>query len=157
MNTRTVKQRGFTLIELLVVIAIIGILSSMVLAALSVARNKGHDTKVKSQLTSLRSAAELYYTNNGDYASLVVGTESAGSTIGTGCNSNIFISTEVAPFTLAANYPTFAAGTGKCTSNGSAYAVTARLNAAGTFWCVDSVGKSKQTSALQANSTYVCP
>jgi len=55
------KNKGFTLIELLVVIAIIGILSSVVLASLSNARDKGKDAAVKSQLASMKAQAELYY------------------------------------------------------------------------------------------------
>ncbi len=57
-------NRGFTLIELLVVIAIIGILSGIVITALSGARDKAYDAKVKGDLAGFRTAAELYYNNN---------------------------------------------------------------------------------------------
>ena len=54
-------RRGFTLIELLVVIAIIGILSSVVLASLNSAREKGRDARRISDLKQLQLALELYY------------------------------------------------------------------------------------------------
>ncbi len=58
------KNKGFTLIELLVVIAIIGILSSVVLASLNSARQKGQDTAIKSNLNNMRAQAEMYFDNN---------------------------------------------------------------------------------------------
>lgn len=61
------KQHGFTLIELLVVIAVIGILASVVLASLNSARAKAHDAKRKADLVQIRSALELYYSDNGAY------------------------------------------------------------------------------------------
>ncbi|MBU0750046.1 prepilin-type N-terminal cleavage/methylation domain-containing protein, partial [Patescibacteria group bacterium] len=63
------KTRGFTLIELLVVIAIIGILSSVVLVSLSTARAKANDSRRLSDMKELRSALELYYTDNNAYPS----------------------------------------------------------------------------------------
>ena len=47
------KNKGFTLIDLLVVIAIIGILSSIVLASLSTAREKAQVAAFKSEMSSL--------------------------------------------------------------------------------------------------------
>ncbi len=62
MNMRMQKgTRGFTLIELLVVIAIIGILSSVVLASLNSARQKGRDARRISDLKQLQLALELCY------------------------------------------------------------------------------------------------
>ena len=58
---------GFTLIELLVVIAIIGLLSAIVLASLNTARQKGNDAKRESDLGSISTALELYYSDNGHY------------------------------------------------------------------------------------------
>lgn len=55
------KNRGFTLIELLVVIAIIGILASIVLVSLSGARNRAKDTRIISEMSQIRSLAELFY------------------------------------------------------------------------------------------------
>lgn len=62
-------SRGFTLIELLVTIAIVGILSSAITASLSSARYKANDSKRRSDLKSLQSALELYYTTNHIYPS----------------------------------------------------------------------------------------
>ncbi|TSC87262.1 MAG: putative General secretion pathway protein GspG [Parcubacteria group bacterium Gr01-1014_8] len=60
-------SRGFTLIELLVVIAIIGILSSVVLAALNQARIKARNARRASDLKQLQTALELYNSDNSHY------------------------------------------------------------------------------------------
>ena len=65
-TTRHTSLSGFTLIELLVVIAIIGILSSVVLASLNTARQKGADAAVKSNLSNAPAQAELFYDDNGN-------------------------------------------------------------------------------------------
>jgi prepilin-type N-terminal cleavage/methylation domain-containing protein len=66
MINRT-DHRGFTLIELLVVIAIIGILSSVVLASLNSARQKGRDARRLADIKQLQLALELSYDANGAY------------------------------------------------------------------------------------------
>ncbi len=63
----TTPPRGFTLIELLVVIAIIGVLSSIVLAALSTARTKGQDAARTEDVKSFKTAMELYYNDYNSY------------------------------------------------------------------------------------------
>jgi prepilin-type N-terminal cleavage/methylation domain-containing protein len=63
--TDTAHNRGFTLIELLVVIAIIGLLSSVVLASLSSARQKSRDAKRLTNVRQLQTALELYANEHG--------------------------------------------------------------------------------------------
>jgi len=58
---------GFTLIELLVVIAIIGLLASIILAALKGARNKGTASAVTQQMEQLRNASALFSAGGGQF------------------------------------------------------------------------------------------
>lgn len=76
MNTG--RQRGFTLIELLVVIAIIGILSSVVLASLNTARQKGRDARRISDIKQLQLALELNYDSAQSYPAALSTLSSSG-------------------------------------------------------------------------------
>ncbi|MBI2673944.1 MAG: prepilin-type N-terminal cleavage/methylation domain-containing protein [Candidatus Zambryskibacteria bacterium] len=142
------EDKGFTLIELLVVIAIIGILSSIVLASLNTARDKGSDAKIKSQLAGLRASAEVYNDSNGNY----------GPAVSDECSSVFFVDTAsgMDKYTTQANYPTGA--TLSCHTDGAAYAVSALLlsTSAGEAWCVDSTGASKQTPANLVDGEVSC-
>jgi len=60
--------RGFTLIELLVVVAIIGILSTVVIASLNGAREKGKIATIKSTLKQLYNQAALNQLEKGSFA-----------------------------------------------------------------------------------------
>ncbi len=62
-------KRGFTLIELLVVIAIIGVLSAVVLASLTTARQKARDSKRIAEVGQIQKALDLYYDINQTYPS----------------------------------------------------------------------------------------
>ncbi len=68
MNTS--RTRGFTLIELLVVIAIIGILSSVVLASLSSARQKARDAQ---RLSDMREMSKVIALTHGTAATTFTG------------------------------------------------------------------------------------
>lgn len=62
------KNLGFTLIELLVVVSIISLLSSIILAGIQDARRKGEMTRFEQEILQLRTAVELYRSeNNGAY------------------------------------------------------------------------------------------
>ncbi|MBX4200242.1 type II secretion system GspH family protein [Candidatus Parcubacteria bacterium] len=60
-------QRGFTLIELLVVIAIIGLLSSIIFAALTRARITAEDSRRRQNKDSVVTALNLYYNDYGHF------------------------------------------------------------------------------------------
>lgn len=144
MNTKT---KGFTLIELLVVIAIIGILSSVVLASLNSARNKGADASIKANLNGIRAQAELFYDTGSTYG----GTAFAEAVCADNATGNILADSNVKNAIAAAN----SASSGTLTSNAytktrcavsaSSWAVAVTLKADTTkAWCIDSSGNSRQ-------------
>lgn len=65
------SQKGFTLVELLVVIAIIGILATLLLLQLGVARQRARDAKRIADVNQIRTAIELYFDDNGQYPQVV--------------------------------------------------------------------------------------
>jgi len=61
------SSKGFTLVELLVVIAIIGILATLLLLQLGVARQRARDAKRIVDISQVRTAVELYFDDFGNY------------------------------------------------------------------------------------------
>ena len=61
------KTKAFTLIELLVVVAIISLLSSVVIASVSDAREKAALSKIIQQVRQVQTALELYRGDHNNY------------------------------------------------------------------------------------------
>ena len=59
--------RGFTLIELLVVVAIIGLLASIVLSSVTVARAKARDARRMADLKNIQTALYLYFDKHNSF------------------------------------------------------------------------------------------
>jgi type IV pilus assembly protein PilA len=67
LRNRAQDEKGFTLIELLVVILIIGILAAIALPAFLGQRGKAQDTDAKSQVRTMQTAMETWYTDEQTY------------------------------------------------------------------------------------------
>jgi len=64
LSVKNKNKKGFTLIELLVVISIIGLLSSIVLARLNVARENANIAKTQTEIRTLYQALISYNLDN---------------------------------------------------------------------------------------------
>ncbi|HYF29325.1 MAG TPA: prepilin-type N-terminal cleavage/methylation domain-containing protein [Candidatus Paceibacterota bacterium] len=163
ISVRRGHLKGFTLIELLVVIAIIGILSSVVLASLNTARNKGADAAIKSNLSAARAEAEIYYDSAGNYQDP---TTAATGVCGSVAN-NIMDSATAAGRVLSSTFTVTRDADGgatvvSCNDTTAGWAIQAplkTLNGANTqYYCVDSSGAALEstTDMITAATDVTC-
>jgi prepilin-type N-terminal cleavage/methylation domain-containing protein len=163
------KNKGFTLIELLVVIAIIGILASVVLASLSSARNKGKDAAVKSQLSSMRAQAEIFYSTAETYDAICTSdiNVAPGAFGGTGGLIAAIVNSEGVSTTPNPVLGTAGSAVSPylvtCHSKVDSWAAEAPLvsvapatGATVKMYCVDSVGASKEEDAAMIADATAC-
>ncbi len=123
---------GFTLIELLVVISIISLLSTVVISAMSSARNKGGDAAIKSTLNNIITQSLTL--------TILPGTVTAGACPLSGSDPFFTDSTVVRQIQSAQN---LAKTTANCVASGGNWAISVPLNNpqnTGGVWCVDSDG-----------------
>ncbi len=149
------KNKGFTLIELLVVIAIIGVLASVVLAAVNSARTKGADAAIKANMSGLRANTVSYYDDNGGHYGAVV--------TSTNCAAGLFAVGNISAGIVAAQA---ASGlTGICLSdasdgvsaNADSWAISIPLKTApSTSWCISSNGFAGEGTASITSNVASC-
>ncbi|MEK7631221.1 MAG: prepilin-type N-terminal cleavage/methylation domain-containing protein [Patescibacteria group bacterium] len=148
---------GFTLIELLVVTAIIGMITGIVLAALTNARNRAFDTAVKDNLGNIRTQAGIFHTNNGHYGD--------GLAIPTDCfnpadTDTMFKLDSLIGGMIDAAEDANRANTVRCTTDTTSSAKATLWSVEsplieGDNWCVDSEGSAKIVTGNATNGA--CP
>ncbi len=139
-----------TLVELLVVITIIGVLATIVLSSVSDSRVRAYDSKVKQQLSSFRTAAEIYFQNQVPNSYGVSVSCAGGMFVSVNPNEGspgVYIDT----INMPANTQVV------CGSNDSSYAVKATLYSGNEYWCVDNRGSSVKVSGPIGGSVTQCP
>ncbi|MBC7546160.1 prepilin-type N-terminal cleavage/methylation domain-containing protein [Candidatus Saccharibacteria bacterium] len=64
------RSQGFTIVELLIVIVVIGILAALVITTYAGIQGKARNTKRQTDITTLQTQVEAYYTQNNAYPAM---------------------------------------------------------------------------------------
>lgn len=136
--------RGFTLIELLVVVAIIALLSVVVFGSLGLGRLKAADAAVKSNMNTIRTSMEVYFSDNNSYGTTV--SQSSASQVGpTTVGSHVFASNPTINNAMKEAIRQGGYGYWSVGPNGGTWAVAVKLKAeSGYWWCIDHNGQPKR-------------
>ena len=129
----TKKSKGFTIIELLVVVAIIAVLTGIVLVNVTQYINRGKDSSIKGNLSTILINSAVFFDTNASYSGL--------------CSSTGVTAPQAAI--------TSAGGASTCTVNSanSAWCACSTLKVtSGNVFCVDSTGYKKETTSTCASA-----
>jgi len=144
------RNRGFGLVELLIVIAIIGILIGLVLAGVTISRDRSYDVRVKSGIRQLRIIAEKYSSENGDSFDGFAGC--IGTPTATNCITQASADS-VQALRLDIETANTASGSVSASSSETDFCVTAPLKSSSTSYvCADAGGETYEG----ASSTAPC-
>ncbi|MEI8249121.1 MAG: RDD family protein [Candidatus Taylorbacteria bacterium] len=127
---------------ILPIIAIFGILSSVVLVSLNVARGKATDARVTSNLMSVRTIAEVYSMKNNSYSTA------------RDCTSGMFADDSmkmiISTMSSAGN------NTLTCLAHTATYAISSTLKDPTKSFCIDSTGYMNSGVAIDDGSKAFC-
>jgi prepilin-type N-terminal cleavage/methylation domain-containing protein len=151
MNLKS-SQKGFSLTELLVVIAIIGILATIVLAAVNGSRTKGKDTTIKAQVEQARNEIEAVGAQTTGFVNYGNTLSSSNCPTSSSPPNPIFYTDPNLQNIIAKINSSNGYGSSKCAAGGpsstaaNTWAIASPLPSTGPggqWWCMDSSGKSK--------------
>ncbi len=139
-------RKGFTLIELLIVIAIIAILASVVFVTINPSDqiNSAEDSKIKSTLGGIPSAAVVYYSETDD-ASSTGATKPQFTYTGYCSDDSVTLASEG-----------LGGVTCRVSADNSAFVVYATLSDGTKVYCVDSEGRRDVRATAPASTAYSC-
>lgn len=135
----TDEGRGFTLIELLVVVAIVSLLTAIIIASLTSAKNKALDKAIVANMLTIRNQAQLYYEGAGAgvYAPVQALPLSNNCAIGLYTGDTVILDA-VARLVLDRGVDYVA-----CFSTPTTYALVTKLKSSNDYFCLDSVNTGK--------------
>jgi len=138
------KNKGFTLVELLVVIAIIGILTSIVVSTIKIAKDKSSDANIKGNLDSIRAQAELYYDSSDNaYATTTVSD--------CGGDDSLFLDPTIQAAIRSAQEKSNSFAS--CYASPNAWSVSVPLVSSTGHWCVDNGGYANTISSAISSTS----
>ena len=143
------ENKGFTLVELLVVIAIIGVLASVVIAALNGARDKASDTAIKGNLNHMRAQTNIYFSDYGHFGAKVESSD---------CDAGIFADSVINK-AIKDSVQKNGGEDADCVSSGpgtyaDSWAISVPLKSDnGDTWCIDSEGVAVQSGIAGVTGT----